>query len=929
MSIQYHCIISERRKAVIEPLLSQWLEQNMDLTDAKIDILKIFDKEDKNSLTFLSKITSASNLTLTRIFKLGLYKELLKEYQFVQTLEQEITNKFICRIKNNYPKYSPFNYSEKDYGILEYDFAIDAVGDVNVLTLNEYIEKIKTFSSSLEKQYSQIIDDIAQGLKTKLYQRQIHYNRNVNDFFSKYIKHFTFDWFEEVLSELPESYRKVLNKNPDDIYHEIINLLNKQIDIHYSSERIHGNLNSKNIVIYEGHNRYHGMLYNFKQNENEAALSYFWDFACLEADLTLSLIDSRLNPGEGLCSNLKEIFESLNKMNLGDSKSQAVQFISKSLINLRESFFRSKDLDLDISFYSSEKMKSYYYNLLIAYIYKLKQSNDIKQSNIIIVFIYLVSLEIPKIDSVWVKGLEKKENKTKQKSFAWLYSLLIIVLTFFIFNSFGIYDKIKESYFVNKLPNYLENKLKEADHLAKESLHRDAFKLYNDLLKSINEKEYPVDYGHIRDQMGICYYYFSLKENREINIKKAIFSHKEAEKIFFEKSNLFKYANALRNLGIAYTKYSEIRDKESNLKKAIKAFETALKTHTVKKFPILYAETLSYLGNAYHDMSTIRNKKLNLKKSIEYLEQCFTILTLKDTPLSYGLARNYIANSYFDLADIENKIDNLNKAIHSYKESLKVRTLEEYYLEYAETQNNLAGSYWKMANSDIPDKEYYLIKASKAYEEAFKVYKKNSYPLFYALSKNNIAQVYQSYSKIKKGTQYLEKALLAHNEALEILTLSKYPLYNALANKSMAYTYYLFYLKTNKKEYLYHAKKNYLDVLSIYNLKKYPVYYADVQKSLAVIFQELSYIEEEQFNISKAIESYEQASIVYNSVEYPVLFAKIQERTGELFLKLFTLNKNDEYKRNAKKYFQNALSIFKEQNEKKEYQRVLKQIKQL
>jgi len=71
-----------------------------------------------------------------------------------------------------------------------------------------------------------------------------------------------------------------------------------------------------------------------------------------------------------------------------------------------------------------------------------------------------------------------------------------------------------------------------ADGLLEKNMIEDALKIYVEMSKIISEGKDPDDYGHIKNNEGICYSNLAKEINKEENLAKAIRAYEEALKIY-------------------------------------------------------------------------------------------------------------------------------------------------------------------------------------------------------------------------------------------------------------------------------------------------------------------------------------------------------------------------------------------------------------
>src|SRR2546425_3758720 len=109
-----------------------------------------------------------------------------------------------------------------------------------------------------------------------------------------------------------------------------------------------------------------------------------------------------------------------------------------------------------------------------------------------------------------------------------------------------------------------------ADRLIERNMFAEALKIYDGLLITVSDTSI---YAHIKRSEGVCYYNLAFRDDKEVNLNKAIRADEEALRIFTVQRYPLDYALTLNNLGNAYRDFAEVRDKEENLTIAIRAFQ--------------------------------------------------------------------------------------------------------------------------------------------------------------------------------------------------------------------------------------------------------------------------------------------------------------------------------------------------------------------
>ncbi len=190
------------------------------------------------------------------------------------------------------------------------------------------------------------------------------------------------------------------------------------------------------------------------------------------------------------------------------------------------------------------------------------------------------------------------------------------------------------------------------------------------------------------NRLGTAYGDLSKVEDREINLRRAIYAYEDALRYIPSEKGFSSYAIIQNNLGVSYNDLADTVDRENNLRRAIQAYNEAIKYWETAKNPLNYALTKSNLGNTYRELAQIEDQELNLRRAI----QAYTdVLKLVDPsmPLDYATIKNNLGGVYWDLAKIANREENLLLAKSAYTEALQYRTATAAPFDFALTQYNL------------------------------------------------------------------------------------------------------------------------------------------------------------------------------------------------------------------------------------------------
>ncbi len=902
MYIQFSCEVSKDSKEWIEKLLQLWSEHNSFINndDWILEVLKVFSRGYTKAVTFLARFGQPNQERVTRVFKVDYLENTLKEAHAATWLATTISANFFCRIKNNPENYHWQDPSGQKIGIIEYEYAGDLGTSESVDTLMSYLfdqykkssrDSIKVLGTGLTR----IFDDVIQGLKTKLYKRHKTYNVRVKDVYTTKLTHFTQESVEKLLYNIPPHLKKLFPEPPQVLFEAIDLSLNFQLDTHYFSDYIHGDLNPTNILVYRGYDRAYGTLIDYLEMENKKAegfTPYFWDFARLEGELALSFFTKTFIPPEQISESLPKLSQSLFEMAPLKDHHSPLAIMSDTLVRLRKSFFRTEGLHLDISFDSPDVIKSFYYNLLVFYLFILKYENSHLECLVALALARDLAEQIPKIDSKWVaekleepKEAEGKTTLSKRRiraaTLATLSLAIIILSVWFL------------AAYLSK-PAISLDRLKEADNFASQNLCGEALPIYKELLKTLPSSNNEKIYAKIKYSAGKCYYKEALIKNREKNLKKAALSLQEAIKFINQKDHPIQYSDAVNHLSVVYLHLAEVRDKAGYADKAIRILKPIHEMHQNNNRPFYAAMTQTNLGIAYWRLSQVRDKLKNVNKSMKLLNSALKVLSGDKSSMDYAKAQHYLGNTYGESFSLDNSEENLYLAIKAYEDALRIRTLENHPQEYSWTQNNLGVIYRKLAymeGNTNPEKD--IKKAIQIYLETLKVKTLKNYPFDYARTQINLGQVYSDLAKVSDQEEIkanLEKAVQVYQDLLKNYNAEEYPIYYASANLNLGAVYYFLSedrkLVSQKEKDLTQSIISYKNALRIFTIKKYPVNYAGIQKNLMFVYNDLADIKDKEENCQNALTASVEALSILTSTNHPRDFKIINEASKIIKRKL-------------------------------------------
>lgn len=273
----------------------------------------------------------------------------------------------------------------------------------------------------------------------------------------------------------------------------------------------------------------------------------------------------------------------------------------------------------------------------------------------------------------------------------------------------------------------------------------------------------------IRFYAGFCHWNLAQgQKNMVWHLQQASTLYIAALIFFNEKEFPVQWALIQNNLSNAYRKLNTVDRKEENLQMAISACKAALRVFTKKNFPAAWAMTQCNLGAAYSQLS-LGDYSANLQTTITAYDSSLRIYTEKDFSREWATVQNNLGNAYLRLPSGDRN-ENLQKAIAAYEAAQRVRT-EKDSLDWAATQHNLGNTYLALT---VGDRSKNIQKAISSFEAAFRVYTEKNFPWDWAMVQNAMGLAYKNLPTGDRK-ENLQKAIICFENALKIWTAENFP----------------------------------------------------------------------------------------------------------------------------------------------------------
>ena len=281
-----------------------------------------------------------------------------------------------------------------------------------------------------------------------------------------------------------------------------------------------------------------------------------------------------------------------------------------------------------------------------------------------------------------------------------------------------------------KINNILNDNLKKAEifhALADLSLSlNNSIQAYQEALLDYNKDDFPSDYAHIQNNLGVTYRTLAKVQDKAENSQLAISALKEALKVYSLDHLPKDYAETQNNLGVAYSSLAETHDKEKNFQLAINAFNEALKIYSLDYLPKNYAETQNNLGVVYTSLVAVQDRAENFQLAINAFNEALKIYSLDYLPVELANTQVNLGCFYGTLAEVHETAKNCQLAINAFNIALKIFTLDRFPMKHVMIQHNIGLTYLTIAQSQNNTK--YCRLALEAFRKVWSIISKEDYP---------------------------------------------------------------------------------------------------------------------------------------------------------------------------------------------------------
>lgn len=266
--------------------------------------------------------------------------------------------------------------------------------------------------------------------------------------------------------------------------------------------------------------------------------------------------------------------------------------------------------------------------------------------------------------------------------------------------------------------------------------------------------------------------------------EEAIEKYKNILENISEKETPIIYSHVTNNMGNAYSMLAEFRDAQKNSQNAISSYTNALRNYSSDKRSKNYFITLSNLANAYFNSWEATGKNADLTAASKIYSEIQKSDYLNDTCVESALTDYNTGMVNYSLGKNQMAVKSFIKAQNKYNILLKKVNKEENGEMWALLQYNL-GNVCKSL-SLITDKEKNADSAESAYEEALTVMTVESYPLEYAQLHKYMGDIYKVLSGLDNNKhKYILRAIEEYTESLKIYTPDEYPVCNKQINAEL------------------------------------------------------------------------------------------------------------------------------------------------
>ncbi|MBI4650292.1 ATP-binding protein [Candidatus Desantisbacteria bacterium] len=349
-------------------------------------------------------------------------------------------------------------------------------------------------------------------------------------------------------------------------------------------------------------------------------------------------------------------------------------------------------------------------------------------------------------------------------------------------------------------------------------------------LKVYSEKNLKINIATIKNETGNIYLKIAEKENKDVNLSKALKLYHDALDIYKEKNIIPKIAEMWKKIGITHYKFEQ--NKAQNLNLAIESLNKALTIFSKEKYPFHFMEIKKYLGMSYYYLRT-GDSSINTEKALSIFKEAYELVDRKKNPEDYAELNIYLGNTYGRLR-LGDRIQNLEKALSFYSQAMEIYNKVQYPFKYAEVLNNQGMVYLELPTGNHKDN---IKKAIDLFTEVLQIRNETNSPDDYAETLMNIGSAYQEL--MTEGEENAKDALSAYMTALSIYKRDKYPIDFAMITNNMGNIYEKIAISAYRnndsiqlKNYICRSMNCYADALGVIDKKNHPQFFEIISKNL-------------------------------------------------------------------------------------------------
>lgn len=438
-----------------------------------------------------------------------------------------------------------------------------------------------------------------------------------------------------------------------------------------------------------------------------------------------------------------------------------------------------------------------------------------------------------KYNGIWGMFLKLIEvESTTQKILKFILAVIIIPIIYWIVSD--IYSNYQEK-------EIIEQKISQANNYYDSEQYEQAYKEYNEILKSFNENEHPENYANLLNKIGLSL--ISQKPNVS-KLKESILFFKNAEKRLKRNSEEYFY-NQL-SLQNAYFNLFEINPRKEYLLE-IKLLLDATKPHNniLKGLKDFFSERY------YQSKYIFTQKKLDIDSSMFYIEKSLEIFNYKNSSNLNAALINDKGNNFIEYYHINKSREDIISAKENYQVNYERTNIENDKIGYAISLFGLAHSYSHLYEKDSVSE--YIFKAKDLIIQSNNLYDKTTNPINYYSSLVTKAKIYNQLGILEKDENRFNESILNYLEVFEFYTPNYFENEFYGSKYNLAVTYFEYYqLEKN----ILHLKKSINILESISGYFKYesnPKNNANVIGLLGANYYLLSQIENKKINQEKKL----------------------------------------------------------------------------